>query len=78
MPYNDGLLVWWAVEVVEQLQAQGAKADDVVCQQPPGQRSRQQHGHVGHDSERGKAKVRRKLGVGVGASLLLAGNDFRN
>ena len=65
---NDGLLVWLAVKLVARLHREGAEADDVVCQHPPGQRSLLRLVLVGHDSERGKAKVRRKVD-GVAAVL---------
>jgi len=78
MHCKGGLIIWWAVEVVGQLQAQRAEADDLVCQQPPVQRLLLRLVLVGHDSERGKAKVRRKVDGVVGALQRLAANVSRN
>jgi hypothetical protein len=63
---------------VARLHREGAEAGNVECQRPPVQRLLLRLVLVGHDSERGKAKARRKVDGVVVVSLPLAGNVSRN
>ncbi len=75
---KGGLIIWRAEEVLARLHREGAEVGNVDYQHLPGQRLLLRLALVGHDSERGKAKVRRKVDGVVRALQRLAGNGSRN
>jgi hypothetical protein len=78
MRCNDGLIIWWAVEVLARLHREGGEVGNVDYQHLPVQRLLLRLVLVGHGSELGKAKPQRKVGGGVGVLLRLDAGDCLN